>query len=256
MKSFCFTVDDNIRFLKEITERSYGSIFEHPYLSMYKRLHEAFDLKIQLNLFYRLGEFNLSQMSDRYCEEWKENSDWLKLSFHSELENVKPYQSSAYGEVYGDCRKTNDEIKRFASPAALADTTTIHYCSLTEEGLRAMEDNRVLGLLGLFGTEEAPRTSYEIDEERAKRIREGEIEKNGNISFASIDIILNLFSIDEILERLARLRQRRCIRVMIHEQYYYSDYKAYQPDFEEKLKATFSYLRQNGYQSAFFESLI
>ena len=44
-KTFCFTVDDNIRFLKEIAEKNYKSIFEHPYLAMYKRLHEEFDLK-------------------------------------------------------------------------------------------------------------------------------------------------------------------------------------------------------------------
>ena len=48
-KTFCFTVDDNIRFLKEIAEKNYKSIFEHPYLAMYKRLHEDFDLKVQLN---------------------------------------------------------------------------------------------------------------------------------------------------------------------------------------------------------------
>ncbi len=64
MKTFCFTIDDNIRFLKEITERKYKSIFEHPYAEMLKRLHEKFSLKIQLNLFYRVDGFDLSEMSD------------------------------------------------------------------------------------------------------------------------------------------------------------------------------------------------
>ncbi len=48
MEVFCFTVDDNIRFLKELTRNRYNSIFDHPYLAMYKRLHEEFGLKIQL----------------------------------------------------------------------------------------------------------------------------------------------------------------------------------------------------------------
>ena len=86
MKTFCFTVDDNIRFLKEITENAYSSIFEHPYLAMYKRLHEEFDLKVQLNLFYRTEDFDLSKMSSAYYSEWEENADWLKLSFHSDFE--------------------------------------------------------------------------------------------------------------------------------------------------------------------------
>ena len=44
MRNFIFTVDDNIRFLKEINEREYESIFEHPYLAMYRRLHEKYGL--------------------------------------------------------------------------------------------------------------------------------------------------------------------------------------------------------------------
>ena len=49
MKTFCFTVDDNIRCLREINEKNYDSIFDHPYLAVYKRLHERFGLKVQLN---------------------------------------------------------------------------------------------------------------------------------------------------------------------------------------------------------------
>ena len=71
MKSFCFTIDDNIRFFKELTEENFESMFEHPYLAMLRRLHEKFDLKIQLNLFYRLGDFDLSMMTDRYAAEWE-----------------------------------------------------------------------------------------------------------------------------------------------------------------------------------------
>ena len=256
MKNFCFTVDDNIRFLKELTEGSYQSIFEHPYLSMYRRLHEKFGLKIQLNLFYRMGEFDLSQMSDRYYEEWKSNSDWLKLSFHSDLENVKPYVEAGYDEVFTDCKRTNEEICRFASPSALANTTTIHYCLLTDDGRKAVVDNGVCGLLGLFGTEDDPRTSYGLGEREARRIRNGEVVRGGKLSFASIDIILNLFSIDEILEKLEYLKGRSDIRVMIHEQYFYSDYKSYQPEFEKKLEATFHFLLTHEYVSEFFENLI
>ena len=256
MKNFSFTVDDSIRFLKEISGNDYRSIFDHPYLDMYRRLHDEFGLKIQLNLFYRMGDFELSQVSERYYNEWKENSDWLKLSFHSDMENIKPYEKSSYDEVYKDCKRTCREIVRFASSDALAKTTTIHYCLLTDCGLRAMENNFVLGLLGLFGTEINPRTSYGIGENEATRIRNGETIKISNISFASIDIVLNCFSRDEIIKELERLDGRATIRVMIHEQYFYEDYMEYQPDFYEKLRATFSFFREKGYQSRFFESLI
>ena len=231
-------------------------MFDHPYLAMYRRLHEEFGLMVQLNLFYRMEDFDLSQVSEAYYAEWEANSYWLKLSFHSELENVKPYEGSDYDEVYEDCKRVHEQIRRFASPAVLANTTTIHYCLLTEDGLKAMEDNRVFGLLGLFGSNQNPRTSYGIAESEAEKIRNGEILKIGKISFASIDIVLNCFSIKEILEQLMRMGQRNCIRVMIHEQYFYGDYIHYQPEFEEKLRSAFSFFSEHGYQSSFYENLI
>ena len=256
MKNFCFTVDDNIRFLKEITEKRYRSMFEHPYLAMLRRLHREFGLKVQLNLFYRMDGFDLSQMTDAYSDEWKENAHWLKLSFHSELENHRPYENSGYDEVYEDCKRVNNEILRFACAENLAKTTTVHYCRTTAEGLKALSDNRVIGLLGLFGNENEPRTSYSLSEVDASLIRDGEIVYRNKISFASIDIVLNQFSEDKILEQLACMKDRDCIRVMIHEQYFYEDYRRYQPDFEEKLRRTFSYLCANGYESCFFENII
>ena len=114
MKNFVFTVDDNIRFFKEICERGYGSVFEHPYLAMYKRLHKKYGSNIQLNLFYECEGFCLSDMTDRYKKEWENCSEWLKMSFHSRIENVRPYENSGYDEVFSDCERVNKEILRFA----------------------------------------------------------------------------------------------------------------------------------------------
>ena len=223
---------------------------------MYRRLHEEFGLKVQLNLFYRTEGFELSEMSEAYYDEWRENADWLKLSIHSELESFRPYESAGSREVYEDCRRVNEQIKSFASPAVLASTTTIHYCLLTDGGLKAIRDVGVVGLLGLFGTSEEPRTSYGIGESDAGKIRDGETIKIGDISFASIDIVLNSFSTEGIIAQLTGMTNRECIRVMIHEQYFYEDYPRYQPEFEEKLRSTFDFLCNNGYQSGFYESLI
>ncbi len=253
MKTFCFTVDDNIRFFKEITENNYNSIFEHPYLNMYKRLHDKFNLKVQLNLFYCLNDFNLSFFSDKYYTEWQENADWLKLSFHSAGEKSNPYINSGYDEVYNDCKRVNDEILRFAHKNTLAKTTTIHCCRTTSDGLKALEDNNISGLLGLWAKGENPRISYEVDDDR---IYNGEIAKKDDISFSKIDIILNAFSKDKILAELENLKDRDFIKIMIHEQYFYPDYKNYQPEFEEKIASAFNFLMENGYKSVFFEELI
>ncbi|MBQ1256676.1 MAG: hypothetical protein IIX93_05325 [Clostridia bacterium] len=253
MKKFCFTVDDNIRFLQALSTENADSLFSNPSLAMYKRLHEKYRLKVQLNLFYEMPGFDLSQMTDRFKAEWAENSHWLKLSFHSRLENVDPYRASGYNEVYTDCAAVHNEILRFAGSASLGKTTTIHYCRTTEEGLRALRDLGVQGLLGLFGTDEVPRDSYSLPESDASLLRKGDILHRHGFDFYSIDLVMNLYDREELLHRLRSLLNRNKLRVMIHEQYFYPDYPNYQPDFEEKLDQAFGFLHKNGYESCFAE---
>lgn len=255
MKKFCFTVDDNIRFLQALSSGSDGSLFSNPYLAMYKRLHEKYALKIQLNLFYEMPGFDLSQMTDRFQNEWAKHADWLKLSFHSRLENTDPYLTSGYQEVYEDCAAVHKEILRFAGRQSLGKTTTVHYCQTTEEGLRALRDHDVQGLLGLFGTDDAPRSSYSLPESDAARLRKGDILHRHGIDFYSLDIVMNLYEKEELIRRLRCLLHRDALRVMIHEQYFCPDYHAYQPDFEEKLDRAFGLLAENGYKSCFAEEL-
>ena len=253
---FIFTVDETIKFLRDLSEGKWSSIFDHPFLAMYKRLHDRFGLKVQLNLFFEDGDFNLSMMPDKYRTEWRANAHWLKLSFHSRLENESPYIDSDYDEVYRDCEEVNREILRFAGEASLGKTTTVHYCRATAEGLRALADAGVTGLLGLYGTEESPRSSYQSNDEDAEVIRRGGTAYRGGIAYAGIDIVLNLFDTEVISRKLNALAGRELIKVMIHEQYFYPSYKAYQPNFEEKLVKSFEFLTEKGYESTFFEEIL
>ena len=256
MKSFCFTVDDNIRFLNELTKFKPNSMLEHPYLKMLLRLHTRFNAKIQLNLFFRSGEFDLTQMTDRYKDEWNAAAEWLKLSFHSDCERPNPYEGSGYDQVFNDCRAVNDSILRFASSGSLAKTTTVHCCKASEDGLSALRQNGAYGLLGLWGNDDTPRVSYNIDGEAASRLRNGETVFNNGITYAAIDMIVNQINYENIEKALSQLLCRDSLRIMIHEQYFYADYRAYQPNFEDKLTKIFQTLTDNGYKSVFFEELI
>jgi len=252
MQTFTLTVDDNIRFLRDLTEHTYKDIFDNPYLAVYKRLHDRFGLKVQLNLFYRMENFDLSMMTARYASQWRENAHWLKMSFHSDVENEWPYIMSGYDEVYSDCANVHEQIVRFAGRETLARTTTLHYCAATLEGVRALKDHGVEGLLGLFGE----KTDYSLPKTDSARVRSGEIIKKNTMVFAPIDLVLNTCTRPEITSRLNSLLGRKHIGIMIHEQYFYSDYIAYQPDFEAKLADAAALLCERGYQSKFFEELI
>lgn len=259
--NFRFSVDDNIIFLKDITYSGYNSIFENPYLSMYKRLHEKYGLKVQLNLFYQTqtGDFNLSAMSEKYRNEWIENSNWLQLSFHSRSElPMPPYKNSGYDEVYNDCKLVQDEIIRFAGEQTLNLYTTIHCCQTTEDGVLALNDAGVCGLVGIFGTKENPRDSYDLKYEDYKVLFDKPyfFDANSKMYFFNINMIINTIAVENVEKHLSTYIGREYIEVMIHEQYYYEDYPWYQPDFENKLEITFSYLLNNGYKSVFIDEIV
>ena len=260
MKYFTFTIDDNIRFLEELNEKDYGSIFDHPYTAMLLSLHEKFDAAVQLNLFYRdrdlPASFDLSMMTAVYKNEWAKNADWLKMSFHSDRNNERPYIHSEYGEIFEDCRKVQNEIIRFAGEKSLAKTTTLHYCACKEDGISALKDCGVVGLLGLYGTDIEPRYSYDCSVDAARKGRNGEIFSENGMFFAGIDIVLNMFDTEEILRRLNGLKNRDTVKIMIHEQHFYPDFRLYQPDFYEKIDRAFSFLINHGYKSVFFEDLV
>ncbi len=255
MKKFCFTVDDNIRCLKDISENSYQSVFDNAYFGMFKRLHEKFNLKVQLNIFYKDENFDLSMVSENYKKEFEINSDWLKFSFHSKEHKPRPYEFSDYEEVYNDCIKTNNEIVRFAGENSLAKTTTIHYCLATIEGIKALKDCNILGLLGLYGDKENPRKSYQNTTSEMKRLWKGETVLSDGIHYAGIDLVLNTLNLDEIPMALEKVACKNFIKIMIHEQYFYPDYLKHQKDFEKKLELSFDNLINSGYQSIFFEQI-
>ncbi|MBQ8294826.1 MAG: hypothetical protein IJX87_00170 [Clostridia bacterium] len=257
-KYFIFTIDDNIRFFRELTEGNGERLFSHPYLALLKNLHGRWGVKVQLNCFLEdMDGFHLSQMPKRYQAEWAENADWLKLSFHSKKEfPIEPYKQADYTQMYDDCAAVHEEIKRFAGENSLAKTTTVHFCLATEGGVKALKDCKMKGLLGLYGTDEEPQESYVCSLRESEKIRKGEIVEKDGIQYAAIDVILNLHEPTEIVELLEKLQGRERVEIMIHEQYFYADYPYYQENFQEKLEAAVGYLTENGYKSMFFEELL
>lgn len=255
---FRFSVDDNIWFLRDLANYNYNSIFNNEYLAVYKRLHEKYKIKIQLNLFYETEGFTLSQMTDRYKEEWISNSDWLQLSFHSRKESANPYMNSSYEEVYKDCITVHGEIVRFAGKQALNMYTTIHCCKATKDGVRALYDAGIRGLVGIFGTIDNPRLSYSVSYDEYKNYYDKPYyyDTTSKMYFFNNNMVINTVGIGEIEEKLAPSIGKDFVEIMIHEQYFYKDYIQYQPDFEKKLDVAVSYLINQGYTSVFLDEII
>jgi hypothetical protein len=266
VNKYRFSVDDNIRFLEDITKNSdkYRSIFENPYLGLMKEVHDTYGTKIHFNLFYSNESFNLSRMTDKYKEEWKANADWLKLSFHSLGEFPdRPYIAAGYDQVNNDCKLVKEQILRFAGEEVMSQETTLHWGEGTKEACRALKDNGYKILAGYFNVddEEFP-VSYYLNMEQKRHISERFIWRDNEegIIFSRIAQVVNTVSLDQVVPYLDNVREKynpRYIDLMIHEQYFYPDYDYFQPDYREKVMISVKWAVDNGYSPAFLtESII
>jgi len=249
---FRFSVDDNIWFLRDLSCGDYTSVFDHPYLAFYKSLHDKYHAKIQLNIYYETEGFDLSEMTDRYKEEWQKNSNWLRFSFHGRSDvGYPPYIDSSYNEFYEDFTAVNREIIRFAGEESLSLFTTVHYCELSSDALRAACDAGLKGLVGLFNSDGCGYGRKGFDRKNVF-----EYDSDRDIYFFCNDMIINLFSCDSAKKHIASLEDKEFVEVMIHEQYFYEDYPYYQKDFKEKTELVIAELTKQGRNPVFLEELI
>lgn len=272
---YSLSVDDNIWWLAELTEGNYASLFDHPYLAVYRRAHEQYGAKVRLNLFYAVSgdapharkykDFNLSQMTDRYRDEFIRNSDWLHLAFHSRTEFPnKPYIASGYDEVAEDCRHIHQEICRFAGEETLEKSTTVHFGECSTPGRQALMDQGVRALMGYISLNKSgkPSVSYELTAEKVLETQRYGFwhDHADGMTYGKIDVVLNLYSPEKITELLEREHQEHPLRgfveIMIHEQYFYEDYGNYEPDYEERIMAGCKWCHEKGMKGMFFSDAL
>ena len=259
--------DDNIIFLWDITEHKdeYTSIFENPYLAIYKKAHDLYGAKVHLNLFYEFDDearsyfsderpyFNLSMMTDKFREEFRANADWLKFTFHAKSEfPPKPYKYADAETVRRDCEKIHAEICRFAGEEVISECTTVHFGEANEEGARALRALGYRAMTGYFIPADCP-VAYYAPEKLIEYVHDRDFwyDTATDILFGRIDLVVNLNThaqnlqiIDEIMASPTR---GGFVSIMIHEQYFHKDYCNHLPDFEARVIEACEKLAKNGY---------
>ena len=93
-RTYRFAVDDVIRTFENIwrNQESYGSIFDDPFMSIFRDLHQQYGTLIHMHIYYETddGSFNLSMFPEKYKEEFKENEIDLLKDEERELSLLKP----------------------------------------------------------------------------------------------------------------------------------------------------------------------
>ena len=269
--------DDNILFLADITyhKDEYKSIFDNPYLAVYKKAHDLYGAKVHINLFYEFkGEakkffsadrpdFDLSMMTDKFKDEWKANSDWLRLSFHSKNEKPDaPYQNATAEEVSRDCIRVNREILRFAGPEVMSDVTTLHWGAANETVVKTMREMGYRAMTGYFMHFSSAPVAYHAPYELIEHIfdRDFWYDSDNDMFFGRIDNVVNGSTNEKNMAEIAEIIKSPTrggfVSILMHEQYFYDDYSHHRTDFEARILDPSRLLWEKGYKGRLISEVI
>lgn len=266
-KTYRLGVDDVIWCFENLykNQEHYHSIFEDPFLAVYKELHDTYQTKVHMHLFYENqdGSFNLSMFPDKYKQEFIKNADWLKFTFHSRAEFPdSPYKHASYAQTFQEGKEVEREIRRFAGSEVLSNVTSQHWADSNLYATRAFRalGYKIIDGYFLFDENGEPYVSYYLNQEQTAHAhsRDFWVDNKEDIIFVKDDIIINeveLNGIDGYMERLYHGEDHAFMYLLIHEQYFYKDYIGYQPDYKERIFRTVQWCVGHGYRSAFLSDI-
>jgi len=269
-KKYRISLDDNIWFLQDLTENKdvYKSMFECPYLALLKSIHDKHGSKFHINIYYetpRHGGFNLTQMTDKYKDEWKANSDWMRLSFHANADKPdRPYWHATYEQAYFEMDRVHKEILRFAGEEAFAKTvTTVHWGDCSIEAAKAFRDLGVKAFVSSYNWNTDNNTDIRMycDAEQCALI-----DKYGYYYDKEMDIYHFRYNggiqRGNIADFPAQFDRQRVVMpryefkdFCLHEQYFWPEFSMHMPDYYEKLDTAATWCKEKGYEPIFMDEL-
>jgi len=125
-----FYIDDHIFVFTDLAKQKPRSAFDHFYFNSLKKTHAETGIKFSLNIFYRNDHhpFELKDMPDTWKQEFIDNSDWLRFSFHSYSEFPdRPYLETTVEEFSRDYDLVQNEIIRFAGEESFIPPVVLHW---------------------------------------------------------------------------------------------------------------------------------
>jgi hypothetical protein len=256
------STDDNIWFLRDLARNAarYSSIFDNAYMAFWREMHRKYDAKVHFNIYYETEGFNLTQMPAKYRDEWRKNRDWTRLTFHARANDpARPYKDAPAEQVVQDYRLVTREIERFAGKEMLSPATTIHWGEATRDAVIALRREGIRILAGYFTFRDGqPTVSYHLDPERTRYLTGRDYWKDTEtgVIFVRHDIVINSYPVDKIVAHLESVaadpHQAEVMELMIHEQYFYPDYSAYEPDYRERVERAIGWASGKGYKPVFY----
>ncbi len=251
-KMFHAALDDTIEVLEEIHEKRdrIDSIFEVEVMRMLQDYHRRYGAVFTLYLFYEMGDFNLSMMTDRFREEWIANSDWLRLSFHSRtrvpaITDFYRYTERDYDTAKADFELIKGEILRFAGEPVWDNYPRTHFWSGNQETLRAWQD---CGISGTFFSYPGY-SAYDLSQEYLEKLwgKDYWIDPDLSLLLITTNVKLPCLSVADVAERLQALHQRDA-RIL---EIFADDYNLV--ELAEHMESALAFAVEHDYQGMFYD---
>ena len=246
-------LDDTIVVLEEINQKAdqLDSIFDVEILTLLKQFNQQYGAKFTLYLFYEiLDGFNLSQMTDKFADQWRANSDWLKLAFHAKTRKPSVteyylYFDSDYKTALEDFQMIKKEILRFAGPECWDNYPRTHFWSGNKETVRAWRD---CGVGGLFFSPPGFEAMY-FDDKKLKELWEKDFwyDRDIGMLYITTNIKLPCQTIEEVKKDLIAAKDRNILEIFA------DDYNIV--ELKEHMETAINWADRNGFKPAFHEEV-
>lgn len=234
--------DDVYNCISDISSHNYSSVFDNSFLGDLKHFHDTYGAVFTLNCFNTCSkqpDYDISNMPDTYMEEFSENSDWLKFSFHSEDENANygSLENTSLGTATGNCEeKIKASYNKFTSAILNATGTAnsidrvarLGFFGGTENNVKALMECEY-GITGLLAADDTRISYYLNDTDNNYLLKNYEYyDKNNDIKMFKSQVRLENVRDNKINEQFSLISSidSNMIEIFTHEQNYNNSVKA------------------------------
>ena len=205
----------------------------------------------------------------------------MRFGFHARHELPDwPYLNATYDEVMKDYTDIEKEVIRFAGKEMLTRSAIAHWVTMTKEGLMALKDKGIEMISCTMGDKvdfpEARSTfstehNFKLNENKNLPVSEAFVSqrKGGGFTFGNFNhldngmymnrfacILLNATKLSDFDPILNNLKKYEHTCLAMHEQYFYDDYFAYEPDFAEKVGYAWKAMLDAGFEPILMDELV
>lgn len=131
---------DDVSVFERLSEDNYESVFDEPFLNRLQTIHRRTGAKFTLYVY----ESSVSSVPDFYWEQFRTNSDWLKIGFHATSAEEPITQTD---EEFISSYNRLDSILSNKAPQNKTDVLRLHYWKASPVEIDFLKDKGIRCLL-------------------------------------------------------------------------------------------------------------